>query len=124
MSSPKRNIKKKANLNTKVGKYFLLTRKGMAKTKAAVKAGYADGSHISQIESSKTYEVIQKRFYRDVLLEQITLEQLAKEQIKNILQDEDKGAKNKAIEQALKKIEPEDAPKENEDRVMVILRKM
>jgi hypothetical protein len=113
---------KKADLNTKAGKYFLNKRKGMNKKEAALSAGYADGQHVTQIERSPTYQAIEKRYYKDTLLQKITLEKIAEEHMKVIEQDEDRGAKNTAIKMALERIEPETAMGSGEDqRILVIL---
>ena len=57
------------------------------------------------------------------MLKHITLEMIAQEHIKNIKQDEDKGAKNKAIEMALAKIEPEDKMDSDDDKMLVVLKR-
>jgi hypothetical protein len=122
MATAKKPRKVKPDLNSRPGKYFLLRQEGVPKGEAALRAGYPDVYHTPQIEKSKAYEAIEKVFYKDELIRHISLEQIAREQIKNILQDEDKGAKNKAIEHALSKLEPEDVGKEDFDKIVVVLK--
>jgi len=114
-------VKKMPDLNTKQGRYFIAKqKKGMTKKKAAIIAGYADGSNISKIEKSKGYKELEKVFFKDELLKQISLENIATELIKNIEQDSDRGAKNKAIDIALSKLEDK-VEEQNQERVLVIL---
>lgn len=113
---------KKADLNTRVGKYFIAKQKGLNKTEASIVAGYPSPTHTTRIEQSKTYQAIERLYYKDELLQQITLKQIAEEQIKNILQDQDKGAKNKAIEMVINRIEPDGVPYNDDERVIVVLK--
>jgi len=98
-------INKKPDINSRIGKYFIARNQGKTKTEASITAGYPSPTHSTRIEQTRTYQAI-KQYYRDELLRQITLQDIAKEQIKNILQDSDRSAKNKAIEMALNRIEP------------------
>jgi hypothetical protein len=118
---PKNPVDKKPDLESKPGKYFLAKKKGMTKKDAAISAGYADFAHTSIIEKTKTYQAIERHF-KDELLDVISLGTIAKELVKNIKQDKDRGAKNKAIEISLSRIEPDKALTENDDKVLVILR--
>jgi len=117
-------MKRKINLDSKPAKYFHALRTGRAKTKAEAStlAGYRSENHASRIEQTQTYQELEKVYFKDELLKQTSLVNLAKELLKNVEQDQDRGAKNKAIEIALKKIEPETNTSEEEDRVLVILR--
>lgn len=112
---------KKPDLNTRVGKYFLAKQKGMTKKDAQIVAGFSDVQHPDRIEKTQTYKAIEQVYYADELLKLISKEDIAKEQVKVIIQDRDLSAKNNAIKQALEKVEPEDQ-KAVEDRVVVVLR--
>ena len=59
---------------------------------------------------------------KDELLKKISISDIAEEQKKVILQDRDLGAKNVAIKQALSKIEPDDTPGNEDDKVIIVLR--
>lgn len=109
-------------LDTKTGKYFLERKKGKNKKQSAIDAGFADGHHTGLIERSQTFQGIQK-YFKDEALEQITRAEITSELIKNIKQDQDKGAKNKAIEMVKDWIEPETAPSQKEEAVMVVFKK-
>lgn len=111
------------SLETKVGKYYKKTRiEGKQKGIAALEAGYADDQHSHQIESTKAFERIDA-YYKTALLNHISLDSIAAEHVKNIVQDQDKGAKNKAIEMAIDRIDPDSKPRdEEESRVIVVLR--
>jgi hypothetical protein len=117
---PKRE--KKPDLKTKVGKYYLGVKKGKTKTQAALDAGYKDATHITQIERTDTFQAIQ-RYFKDELVEKITISEIADELVKVIRQDKDLGAKNKSIEMALSRIEPDKHVDDNDDRVLVIMKK-
>jgi hypothetical protein len=112
---------KKPDLNTRQGKYFIGKMKGLSKTDAAIAAGYPDGHHTTRIEATEAYKATETH-YKDELLKRMPIGQLADEHVKNILQDQDKGAKNKAIDMALNWIEPKGMPNDEDDRVVVILK--
>ena len=112
---------KKPDLDTKIGKYFVAKTQGKNKTEASKVAGYPTAFHSTRIEATKTYQALEKAYFKDELLKRISLGEIADEQIKNIVQDQDKGAKNKAIEMALNRIEPQDALMGEEDNVTITL---
>lgn len=116
-----KKYKKKADLNTKIGKYFMAKQAGKTKKEAQIVAGFGTPTHATRIENTETYKAIEQTYYADEMLKQISKEQIAKEQVKVILQDRDLSAKNAAIKQTLEKIEPEDQ-KAPEERVVVVLR--
>ena len=118
----KKTRTKKPDLNTKQGKYLVAQMQGMNKTEAALSAGYPDGTHTGRIENSKQYQVNKKTYYKDDLLSQISMKEIAQAHAENIRQDTDKGARNQAIKMAVDKIEPQDMPDEDNDRVTVILK--
>ena len=122
MEKIRKEKEKKADLNTRVGKYFIAKQKGLNKSEASIVAGYPTTTHTTRIEQSKAYQAIERLYYKDELLNKITLGQIADEQIKNILQDKDKGAKNKAIELALSKIEPNEILDDADERVIIVLK--
>lgn len=106
---------------SKTAKYFVNHRlKGMKKMHALVAAGLGPTNQ-TNIERTDTYQALEER-YREVILKQLPMESVAAEHIKNILQDEDKGAKNKAIEMFLKKVEPEEMQKDEDEKLLVVLK--
>lgn len=105
----------------KVEAYFKAVKSGKPKGEAALIAGYQDTNHMAAIEKTEQFLALEKK-YKDVFLEKLSLSQIADEHIKNILQDKDRGAKNKAVEMALDRIEPESAPKEEPEKVVVVLK--
>jgi len=113
---------KKPDLESKIGKYFIARKQGKTGREAQEIAGYAVPTHADQIEKSRTFQELEKVYYKDEVLKKLTMSQIADEHIKNIIQDEDKGAKNKAIEMALNRIEPDTASREDNDKVLVILK--
>ena len=119
---PRKNYVKKPDLNSKIGRYFVARKKGINKTQSALMVN-EDPRNSTRLEKTKTWKALEQRFYKDELLEQITLEKLAKEHIKNILQDKDLGAKNKAIQMAKEYIEPSTTIKEEKEEVIVIFNK-
>lgn len=91
------SVKKKPDLQTRVGKYYLAHNvKGMNKTEAQKAAGFADTMHAARIEKTKEYQSLREHF-GDILEAKLTKPEVADELIKNIKQDKDKGAKNTAI---------------------------
>lgn len=87
----------------KAEKYLMNKLKGMNVIEAAKEAGYSDTTiyKTGQIESSQAYKEAENK-YREALLQIISPASIAFEHSKNIMQDADKGAKNKAIEMAYK----------------------
>jgi len=119
---PVRKYKKKPNLESKEARYFLARQAGNNQADSLKAAGYGvSNSQPGYIEKSEAYREV-KEYFKDHLLNQISLNDIAKELIKNIEQDKDKGAKNTAIKLALDKIEPQDTSIDNEDKVLVVLR--
>lgn len=112
------------DLDSRVGKYFISRKKGKSKRESARSAGYSEAQSLinpGRIEKSKAYQELEKIHYKDKLLEKITIEQIAQAHADNILQEDDRGARNKAIEMAIHKLEP-DKVVDDEDRVFVILK--
>lgn len=114
------NKQKLIQENPRIKKYFDNRRKGMNKKDSAISAGYPDGSNVSKIEASKTFEALAST-YKEALLKETTLESLAREQMKVVLQDGDLGAKNTAIKQVMERIEPDKVQEEKEEQVIVVL---
>lgn len=112
--------KTKVDLDSRPGRYFLARKRGLTKKEARDVAGYG-GTHPDRIEASQTYQVI-ARTYKDVLLGQMSLDQIASEHIKVIKQDIELHAKNNAIKMAIEKIEPEVTNSRDDDRLVVILK--
>lgn len=119
-----KEYKKKADLNTKAGKYFIAKKRGMNKKNAAIAAGY-NPTHTTAIEQTKTYQEIEKK-YKDVLLEKITMDEIASAHADNITQagatSVDRGARNVAIKMAKDWIEPDDTAGDSDDKILVVLR--
>lgn len=113
--------KVKINMKSTAGKYFVARRRGLNKTQSAELVGI-DPRNVTQLENTQMYQAIEKRFFKDELLNVITLRGLANELIKNIEQDEDRGAKNKAIEIALSRIEPDKVNQSNDESVIIVLK--
>ena len=89
-------------------------------TEASVAAGYASPTHTTRVEQTNAYKEIEEYYYKNELLKLITLQEIAEEHAKNIRQDSDKGAKNKAIQMALSRVEPSPS-QDNSDEITVIL---
>lgn len=114
--------KKKPNLNSKAGKFFIARAQGHNKAEAAAIVGI-DPRNVAQLERTQNYQAIEKKYsISEAILKQISLDEIAIELVKNILQDEDRGAKNKAIEIASNKLEPAGVtPNTDADRVFVVI---
>jgi len=99
-------------------KYLNNKIKGMNKSEAQLKAGYADIYHGTRIEKSKQYQ----EGLQELLLAE---SKVAKEHNKNILQDNDRGAKNKAIDMyyKLKKAYPTDSTSIEDGDVSITIKK-
>lgn len=113
--------KKHPDLDTRIGKYFLNKKSGMTKSEAQRRAGFPDVNHPARIENTKTYKALEKHFYADELQKIISLQEIAQAHAENIMQDQDRGARNTAIKMAMDKIEPEDLPRD-EEKVIIIMR--
>lgn len=99
-------------------KYLNNRVKGMNKSESQLKAGYADVNHGNRIETSKAY----KDGLEEFLLKEGTV---AKEHNKNIMQDKDKGAKNRAIDMyyKIKKSYPTDTVSVEDGEVSITIKK-
>lgn len=114
--------RKKPSLDSRIGKYLIARKKGLTGKEAQIAAGYAVPTHSATIEASETYKALERTYFRDKVREKITMEEIADEQIKVIRQDKDLGAKNTAIKNTLEKLEPETALREDDERLVVILK--
>lgn len=112
---------KKPDLDTQIGKYFIAKQNSKTKKEAALKAGYADGNHVARIEQTAQYIALEKH-YRDILTDKISVEEIAEYHADNIRQDKDRGARNKAIEMAVARIEPETYKRDEGEKVVFILK--
>ena len=110
------------DLTTRTGRYFLARQHTKTRKEALGIAGYGLDTTPKQIESSKTYKAIEQLYYKDELLKKMTLSDIADEQVKVIKQDKELGAKNKAIEMALKKLDPEDNHTGETNNVLIVLK--
>lgn len=105
-------------------KYILAKRKGMSKRKAMLEAGYSPRSltNTNKIENSLIYKEAERQLsYKDEILKKISKEELADEQLKIVLQDENLNAKNVAIKQVSDVIEPKEAEESYEEQVIIVL---
>lgn len=117
---------KKIERNSRIGKYVINRQKGLSKRKSALQAGYSLNTanyNLNKIEGSLQYaQAVKELSYKDELLKKTTLEEIASEQMKVVRQDGDLGAKNKAIENVTKVLEPESAGNGDDDKIIVILK--
>jgi len=118
-------MKKKPDLHTKVGKYFMAVKTGKTKKEAQIVAGYATPTHATTIEKSDQFKQLQEHF-GDNLLKQITVQEINSYLIDNIKQTGeekiDRGARNKAIEIAKEMVEPSGkTPRDEGDKVLIVL---
>lgn len=104
-------------------KYFKKREiEGGTQKEALEAAGYpVKDSHGTRIEQSQAYAKL-KRKYADILLEKISLDEIADEHIKNIKQDKDRGAKNTAMKLGLDRIEPPESGEIDTGDVQIIIR--
>jgi len=109
------------DMNSKTAKYFKAHRiDGKTKVQAIKVAGISNVKNTTNIERTATYQALERK-YAKVLEDVISMDTVAAEHKKNILQDADKGAKNKAIQMFLDRVEPEAQQKEIDDQATVIL---
>jgi hypothetical protein len=118
IKAKKAKYTKKADLNSRPGKYFLAVKKGATKKDAMRIAGYGKGNNSMQIENSETFKQLA---YKDQLLQKISLGEIADAHAENIRQDTDRGARNTAIKMAYDKIEPEGAETVKEEKVVFVM---
>jgi len=118
----KREYNKKPDLNSKIGRFYLLRKQGYTDTEAERIAYGKYQRNAPHIKETKTYKALEKRF-RDHLKEKITLSELAEELTKNIKQDQDKGAKNTAIRLAKETFEPSGEIGMEEGELKIVIKK-
>ena len=122
METKKKKTPRVLNMNSKAAKYFVANRlNGKSKSEAVRIAGISDPRNAQNIEKTQTYQILDRR-YKDIVEERISMQEVAEEHRKNILQDQDKGAKNTAIKMYMDKVEPEELKLDDEDKMVVILR--
>ncbi len=102
----------------KVRKYHIARLKGHNKNQARDIAGYSSNTLPLTVENSIAYKSIS---YKDTVLQQTSLETLAREQLKIVMQDKDLGAKNTAIKNVIDKLEPNNQIADIEDKLVIVL---
>lgn len=119
----KNQKKKKPDLSSKPAKYFFGRQKGLKKNVAALEAGYSPTviRNPQVIEKSQDYKEV-KEYYKDKLNKHISVDDIAREHAKVILQDLELGPKMGAIKIAIDKIEPEAPKGDDDDKVLIILK--
>lgn len=115
-----KEIIKLPKTNYRVIKYFKARKQGKTKTEASIVAGYSDPNHTTRIEKTKGFQALE-RYYKNELLNQISLQEIAEVNARNIRQERDIGGSNTAIKLALEKIEPDDTRENDNDSVIVVL---
>jgi hypothetical protein len=119
----KRTYKPSINMSSKTAKYFKAhVLEGMTKKDAMEKAGVKTLTNTTNIERTKTFQALQAK-YADTIQKVISMEEVAFEHTKNIIQDQDKGAKNTAIKMFLERVEPDVQKLEDDDKLIIVLRK-
>lgn len=118
---------KKPRLESRVGKYFMLTAKGTPKGEAQIRAGYPDATHATQIERTSEFQALQEHFGTN-LQKHITVNEINGYLADNIRQSGqeriDRNARNKAIEIAKSFIEPDNKKSDEEaNKVLIVLSK-
>lgn len=117
-----KEVIKLPNASDRVVKYFKARKQGKTKTESSIVAGYPDPNHTTRIEKTKGYQALE-RYYKNELLNQISLQEIAEINARNIRQERDIGGSNTAIKLALEKIEPDNKPDQDFDKVIVVLSK-
>jgi len=115
----KKPYNKKPDFRTKAGKLFLAQQRGLTDAEASRQIGISP-KNVLELERTKTYQAIQKKF-ADVMLDKITMAEIADAVVDNIKQNDDKGAKNNAVKIALEKIEPDNLPQQAQ-QVNIVLK--
>lgn len=108
-------------VDSRIKKYFIERKKGKTKAEASLSAGYADDKHAYRIERTKGYQKLDK-YYKDVLLEQISMKEIAQINVRNMKQERDISGSNAAMKLALEKIEQGGDLNTDDERVVVVLR--
>lgn len=111
----------KANLATKSGKLWMEVNSGKSPKEAAKVVGI-DPKNVGHMMRTEAYQALERSSYKEELIKHITLAQIAEEHMKVMTQDKDLGAKNTAIKMALEKIEPENAPQQDQEKIIVFLK--
>jgi len=113
----------KIDLNSKAAKYFFgHTKEGKTKTQAMIAAGFGSASNITNVEKTHTYQALKAK-YADKIEQKISMDEVAEEHKKVILQERDLGAKNKAIQMYMERVDPVESEKgEDDDRMIIVLR--
>lgn len=113
----------KLDLNKKAVKYAVAVREGKTKKEALKIAGYANTNAYGMVERQQAYLDAQK-YFADEFKAKMSIGEVADALIDNIKQENesriDRGARNRAIEIALERVEPQQK-ETTEERVLVVL---
>lgn len=118
----KKEYKKKADLKTKTGKYFLARQSGKNKTDSKAIAGISPTFTPTRIEANKTYQALEEKHLKNHIEDRIKGEQVANALAENIEQDKDRGARNKAIEIYHNIVEPNGIQDDSKESVIIVFK--
>lgn len=119
---PVKHYKIEPDFRKKSGKLFLaIHQKGLRNCEAAKEAGITE-KNVPNLQATRNYQVLVET-YAEALKSKISMNDLATEQIKNIRQDIDKGAKNVALKQVLDRLEPIENESMDFGAVNIVIRK-
>ena len=110
----------KPDLKSKPGKYYMAKKAGKSRIESMKVAGYSTKSN-ANIEKTGKFQAIEA-YFKDEVTAKMSIGAVADELIKNIKQDNDRGAKNTAIKTYLDKVEPDSDTGRGDDEVIVVLK--
>lgn len=106
----------------KVLKYYKARNiSGLNKKESSLAAGYKSSAHASRVEASPAYQNLDKLF-RNKILEQITLDDLAKINIENASQRRDLSSSNMALKLLYERVLDERLSVGDEADMLVLLK--
>ena len=103
----------------KAKKYFQAVNRGFPKAEAVVMAGYKPTQNFTAIENTKAMQEVEESF-KKVILKTWSKEDIVNFLKRNAEQDKDKGASNNALKLLMDRIEPQDQPKEVNNKVLMV----
>ena len=115
----KTTYNKKPDPLTKSGKLFLAQQRGLTDSESARAIGVPP-TRVPELEATKTYQAMKAK-YADKLIDAKPMQDVIKEHIKIIEQDQDKGAKLNSIKLYIDRVEPENNPNQAQ-QVNIILK--
>jgi len=117
VKNPKKSYRKTANKTSKTMRYFMAKQNGKTATEAREVAQFSPNYPTTEIEGTKTFQIIEQKYFKDILPETITKNEVAEKLAENIRNND-----TASIKLYMDKAEPEGIEQKVQDNVIIVFK--